>query len=59
MTRIILDEKFWNDVFVVVKIVGPLICLLRLVDFDEMPAFGYVYEGMHKACEGIKEIFSE
>ena len=33
---------------------GPLIKLLRICDSDERPALGYVYDGMHRACKGIK-----
>lgn len=35
VTKIILDEKFWNDFLMVIKIAGPLICLLHLVDSTE------------------------
>ena len=39
------------------KIVGPLMRLLRIVDSDEKPALGYVYEGMYRARKTIKKIF--
>lgn len=55
--KIILDEKFWNDIFVIIKIVGPLVWLLYLVDSDEKPALSYIYEGMYRACNEIKETF--
>ena len=31
--------------------------MLRIVDYDQRPAIGYVYEGMHRARLGIKKIF--
>ena len=34
---------------------SPLIRLL-IVDFDEKPAMGYVYDGMYRAIDGIKKI---
>ena len=40
---IILDNSFWDDINVLVKISSPLIRLLRIVEFDQRPAIGYVY----------------
>ncbi|KAF7841403.1 hypothetical protein G2W53_003701 [Senna tora] len=40
-----------------VKIVAPIVHLLRIVDADEKPSMGYVYEGMHRAKKAIKEMF--
>ncbi|XP_050254857.1 uncharacterized protein LOC126700698 [Quercus robur] len=57
VVSIILDNSFWDDINVLVKISSPLICLLLIVDSDQRPAIGYVYEGMHRAQLGIKKIF--
>ncbi|XP_057740532.1 uncharacterized protein LOC130957705 [Arachis stenosperma] len=57
ISSIILDSKFWEDCLTTVMIVGPLIKLLRLVDADEKPSLGYVYEGMQRAKIAIKTIF--
>ena len=57
VVSIILDNSFWDDINVLVKISSPLIHLLRIVDSDQRPAIGYVYEGMHRARLGIKKIF--
>ncbi|XP_020964085.1 uncharacterized protein LOC110265556 [Arachis ipaensis] len=38
-------------------IVGPLIKLLRLVDADEKPSLGSVYDGMQRAKIAIKTMF--
>ncbi|KAK9271764.1 hypothetical protein L1049_002127 [Liquidambar formosana] len=54
---IILDKKFWNDCLVIVKIVEPLIRILRIADSDEKLAIGYIYEGMYRARLGIKKMF--
>ncbi|XP_020979591.1 uncharacterized protein LOC110272105 [Arachis ipaensis] len=56
---IILDAKFWDDCFTVCKLVGPLIYLLRVVDADDPPSLGYVYEGMLRAEDAIKEMFRQ
>ncbi|KAK2392436.1 hypothetical protein QL285_065796 [Trifolium repens] len=53
----VLDSKFWNDVEIIVKIVAPLVCLLRIVDGDDRPSLGYVYDGMFRAKKAIKKIF--
>ena len=36
---------------------SPLIRLLRIVDSDEKPVMGYVYDGMYRVTDGIKKIF--
>nr|XP_023912414.1 uncharacterized protein LOC112024002 [Quercus suber] len=46
VVSIILDNSFWDDINVLVKISSPLIRLLRMVDSDQRPAIGYVYESM-------------
>ncbi|KAI0496410.1 hypothetical protein KFK09_022726 [Dendrobium nobile] len=55
--EIILDLKFWNDCLTISKIVGPLIRLLRIVDSDEKPSLGYLYDGMYRARKAIKAMF--
>ena len=37
---------------------APLVRLLRIVDCDERPSMGYVYEGMYRARLGIKKLFN-
>ncbi|XP_016200419.1 uncharacterized protein LOC107641439 [Arachis ipaensis] len=58
VSSIVLDSKFWQDCLTTVKIVGPLIKLLRLVDADEKPSLGIVYEGMQRAKNAIKTMFN-
>ncbi|KAL6319822.1 hypothetical protein AAG906_036886 [Vitis piasezkii] len=55
---IILDNRFWNDCLIVVNLMSPLMRLLRIVDCDERPSMGYVYEGMYRVCLGIKKLFN-
>uniref|UniRef100_A0A7N2R4S6 BED-type domain-containing protein n=1 Tax=Quercus lobata TaxID=97700 RepID=A0A7N2R4S6_QUELO len=59
VVKIILDNQFWNDCHVIVHIMSPLIRLLRIVDSDEKPAMGYVYDGMYRVIDGIKKIFKD
>ena len=58
VVSIILDHKFWNDCFIVVKLMASLVRLLRIVDCDERPSMGYVYEGMYRVRLGIKKLFN-
>ncbi|XLV01843.1 hypothetical protein S245_016180, partial [Arachis hypogaea] len=48
-----------DDCFTVCKLVGPLIKLLRLVDADDKSSLGYVYKGMLRAEDAIKEMFRQ
>ncbi|XP_039035558.1 uncharacterized protein LOC120172051 [Hibiscus syriacus] len=57
VSDIVLDQKFWNDCLSIAKLVAPIIRLLRIVDGDEKPSLGYVYEGMQRAKNAIKEMF--
>ncbi|XP_016178370.1 uncharacterized protein LOC107620760 [Arachis ipaensis] len=50
---IILDNKFWDDYFTACQIVSPLIKLLRLVDADDKPSLGIVYEGMLREAPDV------
>ncbi|XP_016192714.1 uncharacterized protein LOC107633623 [Arachis ipaensis] len=53
VSAIILDNKFWNDCFTACQIVSPLIKLLRLVDADDKPSLGIVYEGMLREAPDV------
>ena len=55
MVKIILGNQFWNDCHVIVHITSPLIRLLRIVDSNEKPTMGYVYDDMYKVIDGIKK----
>ncbi|XP_025702569.1 uncharacterized protein [Arachis hypogaea] len=57
VSSIVLDSKFWQNCVTTVKIVGPLIKLLRLVDADEKPSLGIMYEGIKRAKNSIKIMF--
>ena len=58
VVSIILDHKFWNDCFIVVKLMAPLVRLLCIVDCNERPSMGYLYEGMYRVRLGIKKLFN-
>lgn len=57
VAKIILTTRFWGSVLYILKIYGPLVRVLRLVDGERRPAMGYVYEAMDKAKEAIMKAF--
>ncbi|XP_024006640.1 uncharacterized protein LOC112083140 [Eutrema salsugineum] len=56
---IVLNERMWTDCLIIVKIMPPIIRLLRICDADEKPSLPYVYEGMYRARLGIKNMFQK
>nr|XP_016452134.1 PREDICTED: uncharacterized protein LOC107776735 isoform X2 [Nicotiana tabacum] len=56
---IILSPSFWNNVVHALKIGGPLVKVIRLVDGEQRPPMGYLYEAMDKAKEAIQVSFSD
>nr|VDC96966.1 unnamed protein product [Brassica oleracea] len=56
---VVLDENMWEHCLLIVRIMAPMILLLCVCDTDEKPSLPYVYEGMYRACLGIKKIFGK
>nr|XP_016485160.1 PREDICTED: uncharacterized protein LOC107805610 [Nicotiana tabacum] len=56
---IIFSTSFWNNVVHALKIGGPLVKVLRLVDGEQRPPMGYLYEAMDRAKEAIQDSFSD
>ncbi|KAL5187367.1 Serine hydroxymethyltransferase 7 [Glycine soja] len=50
--------SFWNSVVYTLKVMAPLVKVLRLVDGERKPAMGYIYEAMDKAKETIIKSFN-
>ncbi|XP_073046708.1 uncharacterized protein [Primulina eburnea] len=55
--KIILMPSFWNSIIYAMKVGGPLLEVLRLVDGEKKPAMGYIYEAMDRAKEKIAKAF--
>ena len=55
--NVVLDSRFWKNVSICLKVVVPLIVVLRLVDSD-VTAMGFIYEEMDCAKEKIKSNFN-
>ncbi|XP_030941481.1 uncharacterized protein LOC115966377 [Quercus lobata] len=55
ISKIVLEDySFWSQCKNIVKVSEPLVRVLCIVDGDEKPAIGYLYEAMDKAKEEIK-----
>jgi hypothetical protein len=54
-TAIVIQVSFWDDIVHVLKAMGPLIKVLRLVDNEKNPAMGFVYQAMVDARNQIKK----
>ncbi|KAH9308797.1 hypothetical protein KI387_036708, partial [Taxus chinensis] len=54
----VFDNLFWKKIAEVVKIVEPLIKVLRLVD-GEISVMGYIYEAMDQAKEQIRASYRD
>lgn len=47
-----------NDHLIIVRLMAPLVCLMRIIDCDERPSIGYVHEDMYRARLGIKKLLN-
>ena len=55
----ILMPSFWNTIVYILKVIGPLVQVLRHVDNERKPARGYIYEAMDRAKEASIKAFNE
>ncbi|XP_050255037.1 uncharacterized protein LOC126700916 [Quercus robur] len=55
----ILMSIFWNTIVYILKVMGPLVRVLCLVDNEIKPAMGYIYEAVDRAKEAIIKTFNE
>lgn len=54
----VLMPTFWTNIVYILKLSGPLVRVLRLVDGEKKPPMGYIYEAMDRAKETITKSFS-
>ncbi|XP_050885002.1 uncharacterized protein LOC127088128 [Lathyrus oleraceus] len=57
-TSIILMASFWSDVVYTLKVMAPLVDVLRMVDNERKPAMCYIYAAMGVAKESIEKTFN-
>ncbi|CAH9108141.1 unnamed protein product [Cuscuta europaea] len=53
-----MKPTFWDNAYYILKLMGPLVKTLRLVDNERKPAMGYIYEAMDRAKEAIIKAFN-
>ena len=59
IASIVMMPSFWNSVVRSCKVAGPLVGVLRLVDGENRPPMGYIYEAMDRAKEAIAAAFNK
>ena len=55
----IMMHSFWNIIVYTLKVMGPLVQVLCLVDNEKKLAMGYTYEAMDRAKKVIIKAFNE
>ena len=58
IANIVLMPSFWNTIVFCLKVLGPLVCVLRLVDGEKKTPMGYIYEAMTRAKDTIVRSFN-
>ncbi|XP_057418594.1 uncharacterized protein LOC130712797 [Lotus japonicus] len=53
----VLDSGFWKKCADIVKLTEPLVKLLRLVDSEDKPAMGFLYQAFYKTREEMVKRF--
>ena len=56
--NVVLDSQFWKNVTICLKVIVPLMMVLRLVDSDAKPAKEFIYKEMDCVKENIKSNFN-
>ncbi|MQM07036.1 hypothetical protein Taro_039863, partial [Colocasia esculenta] len=52
---LISNARFWEKISYYLKVIEPLVLILRMVDGDDKNDMGYLYEVMDKAKENLRE----
>ncbi|KAF3613530.1 hypothetical protein FXO38_36187 [Capsicum annuum] len=55
VARIMFAFYFWNNVAYALKVCGPLVTVLRLVDGEAKPSMGCIYEAMSETKGATKK----
>ncbi|GJZ73249.1 zinc finger, CCHC-type containing protein [Tanacetum coccineum] len=56
--RIVAKQEFWDNVYLACQVLSPLVDLVRLVDTEEKPCMGYIYDAMTRAKDQIRKNLS-
>ncbi|MQL71915.1 hypothetical protein Taro_004259 [Colocasia esculenta] len=52
---LVSDHRFWDRILYYLKLIEPLVQVLRMVDGEDKNDMGYLYEAMDKAKERLRE----
>ncbi|XP_055823487.1 uncharacterized protein LOC129891995 [Solanum dulcamara] len=58
VVRHIIGPYFWSDTVQALRVGGPLVNVLHMVDGVKKPPMGYIYEAMDRAKESIEKAFN-
>ncbi|KAG8479098.1 hypothetical protein CXB51_029899 [Gossypium anomalum] len=53
--KLVLGKDFWKKANDLIKVYEPLVKVLRLVDSDEKPTMGFIYEAIDRAKRAIQQ----
>ena len=53
--QIVMSTEFWNKVVDIIKVFEPIVKVLKLVDGDEKPTMGFIYEAIDRAKIAIEK----
>ena len=53
--KIVLEKDFWKKANDLIKVYEPLVKVLRLVDSDEKPTMGFIYEAVDRAKRATQQ----
>jgi len=56
--NVVMDKEYWKKIVICLRATFPLIKVLRVVDSDQKPAMGFIYEEMDQAKEMIQKAFN-
>ena len=59
IVEVILMPSFWNTIVYILKVMGPLVRVLQLVNNERKLTMDYIYKAMDRAKEVIIKAFNE
>ncbi|XP_023753458.2 uncharacterized protein LOC111901831 [Lactuca sativa] len=57
--KIVSKQSFWDGVYLACQIYAPLVDIVRLVNTEERPCMGYIYDAMSRAQDQISKILND
>ncbi|KAI3942434.1 hypothetical protein MKW98_013086 [Papaver atlanticum] len=54
VAKYVRRSTYWNDMHYILKIMAPMVDVIRLVDTEEKPSMGYIYKAMDICKEKVR-----